>query len=252
MPRKIRFGLITIDNPPVNSLSSEVLSELKDVLDEISSDPAIKATIITGSGEKLFASGADINEFIQLDKAEGIRVVSQVKEVFSRIWLCPKPVFCALNGHALGGGLELALHCDFRTSIEKARFGLPEINLGVLPGAGGTQLLPRLIGLAKARWILLSGETISAKEALECGLVDRVVTDESLLKVTREMAYKIMEKPPLAITAIKKMLRLAQSLGLEEALKQETEAFGELCATEDKREGVRAFLEKRKAHFQGK
>jgi len=187
-----------------------------------------------------------------MDRSRGTETVSYVQEVFSKIWLFAKPVFCAINGHALGGGLEFALHCDFRVAVEGARFGQPEINLGVLPGAGGTQLLPRLIGLPKARWLLLSGQTLSAEEALSCGLVDRVVKAESLLEVTKEMAHQIAEKPPLGVQAIKKMLRLVQSPGLEEAMKKETELFGELCATEDKREGVLAFLEKRKARFKGK
>jgi enoyl-CoA hydratase/carnithine racemase len=144
------------------------------------------------------------------------------------------------------------LHCDFRVAVEGVKFGQPEISLGVLPGAGGTQLLPRLIGLAKARWLLLSGQTLSAQEALACGLVDRVVKAESLLESTREMARQIAEKPPLAVQAIRKMLRLVQSPALAEGMEGETEMFGELCATEDKREGVVAFLENRKAEFQGK
>lgn len=249
---KDTIGTITIDNPPVNSLSSEVLSALESALDKVSSSPSIRAVIITGGGEKIFASGANIKELVDLDKASGIRVVSRVKEVFAKIWLSPKPVFCAINGHALGGGLELALHCDFRLCTEEARFGQPEINLGVLPGAGGTQLLPRLIGLSKARWLLLSGETISASEALAFGLVDRVVKAGSLLGETEEMAHKIVEKPPLAIQFIKNALTLVQNPGLEEAMKKETEMFGKLCGTEDKKEGVLAFLEKRKARFQGK
>lgn len=249
---KNRIGTIIIDNPPVNSLSSEVLSSLESALDKVLSNTSIRAVIITGGGEKIFASGADIKELADLDKASGIGAVSRVKEVFAKIWLSPKPVFCAINGHALGGGLELALHCDFRLSTEEARFGQPEINLGVLPGAGGTQLLPRLVGLSKARWLLLSGETLSAREALEFGLVDRVVKAGSLLGETQEMAHQIVEKPPLAIQFIKNALALVQSPGLEEAMKKETEMFGKLCATEDKKEGVLAFLEKRKPHFRGR
>jgi len=243
---------ITIDNPPANSISSSVLSELESALDKVLSNTSLRALIITGSGDKIFASGANIRELADLDRASGIGVVSRVKEVFAKIWLFSKPVFCAINGHALGGGLELALHCDFRLSTEEARFGQPEINLGVLPGAGGTQLLPRLIGLSKARWLLLSGETISAREALAFGLVDRVVKAGSLLEETEEMAHKIIEKPPLAIESVKNALRLVQSSVLEEAMKKETEMFGNLCATEDKKEGVFAFLEKRKPRFRGK
>ena len=249
---KDTIGTIRIENPPVNSLSSEVLSALGRFLDKFLSDISIRAVIITGGGEKIFASGANIKELADLDKAGGLRVASRVKEVFAKVWLSPKPVFCAINGHALGGGLELALHCDFRVSTEEARFGQPEINLGVLPGAGGTQLLPRLIGLPKARWLLLSGETISAREALEFGLVDRVVKAGVLLGETEEMAHRIVEKPPLAIQSIKNALRLLQSPGLEEAMNEETEMFGKLCATEDKKEGVLAFLQKRKGRFEGR
>ncbi|MGD0485873.1 MAG: enoyl-CoA hydratase-related protein [Syntrophorhabdales bacterium] len=245
------IGTVTIDNPPANSLGKAVLTELASVLDDVSST-SIKALIITGGKGKIFVSGANIKELVDMDKDEGTRTVSYVQEVFSKVRLFPRPVFCAINGHALGGGLELALHCDFRVAVEGVKFGQPEISLGVLPGAGGTQLLPRLIGLAKARWLLLSGQTLSAQEALACGLVDRVVKAESLLESTREMARQIAEKPPLAVQAIRKMLRLVQSPALAEGMEGETEMFGELCATEDKREGVVAFLENRKAEFQGK
>ena len=246
------IGIITIDNPPANSLSADVVSGLKSVLDKVLNSPTIRVVIITGSGEAIFVSGANIKELVNLDSAGGMKLVSGVKEVFAMMRLSPKPVFCALNGHVLGGGLELALHCDFRVATEKARFGQPEINLGVLPGAGGTQLLPRLIGLSKARWLLLSGETISARDALACGLVDKVVNSDVLMKETEKMAQKIAEKAPLAIEAIKETLELVENPGLEEAMQRETELFGRLCATEDKEEGVSAFLEKRKALFKGK
>jgi enoyl-CoA hydratase/carnithine racemase len=247
-----RIGVITIENPPSNALSYAVLSELGSVLDEISSDASLGALIITGGKGKIFVAGADVKELADMDRSKGTQTASFVQEVLSRIRLFSKPVFCAINGHALGGGLELALHCDFRVAVEGARLGQPEINLGVLPGGGGTQLLPRLIGLSKARWLLLSGQTLSGQEALACGLVDRLATAESLLEVAKEMARQIAEKPPLAVQAIRKLLRLVQSPGLKEAMKEETELFGELCATEDKREGVLAFLGKRKAEFQGK
>ena len=247
-----RIGVITIENPPSNALSYAVLSELGSVLDEISSDASLRALIITGGKGKIFVAGADVKELADMDRSKGTQTASFVQGVLSRIRLFSKPVFCAINGHALGGGLELALHCDFRVAVEGARLGQPEINLGVLPGGGGTQLLPRLIGLSKARWLLLSGQTLSGQEALACGLVDRLATAESLLEVAKEMARQIAEKPPLAVQAIRKLLRLVQSPGLKEAMKEETELFGELCATEDKREGVLAFLGKRKAEFQGK
>ncbi len=157
-----RIGTITIDNPPANSLSYAVLSELGGVLDDISSNTSIRGLVITGGEGKIFVSGANVKELVDMDRSRGTETVSYVQEVFSKIWLFAKPVFCAINGHALGGGLEFALHCDFRVAVEGARFGQPEINLGVLPGAGGTQLLPRLIGLPKARWLLLSGQTLSA------------------------------------------------------------------------------------------
>ena len=130
---------------------------------------SVRALTITGGSKKIFVSGANVKELADMDRSSGTQTVSYVQEVFSKIWLFPKPVFCAINGHAMGGGLELALHCDFRVAVEGARFGQPEIKLGVLPGAGGTQLLPRLIGLSKARWLLLSGQTLNAEEAPHAG-----------------------------------------------------------------------------------
>lgn len=246
-----RIGTLTIDNPPANCVGKEVLPELGSALDEASLT-SVRALIITGGGSKIFVSGANIKEFVDMDKTDGTQTVTYVQEVLSKIWRFPGAVFAAINGHALGGGLELALHCDFRVAVESARFGQPEITLGVLPGAGGTQLLPRLIGLAKARWLLFTGQTITAQEALSCGLVDRVVTAESLLEATKEMAHQVAERPPLAVQAVKKMLKLMQSPGLADAMTRETELFGELCATEDKKAGVAAFLENRKAEFHGR
>ncbi len=246
------IGTITLDNPPANSLARVVLSELGGILDEASSVPSIRALIVTGGNGKTFVAGADVKELAEMDRSTGTETVLYVQEVFSKVSFFPRPVLCAINGHAMGGGLELALRCDFRIAVEEAKFGQPEINLGVLPGAGGTQILPRLIGLSKARWLLLSGGTVTAQEALACGLVDRVVKAESLFEVAKDMARRIADQPPLAVQAIRKLLKMVQSQGLEEGLRQEAEVFGELCATEDKKEGIAAFTERRKATFQGR
>ena len=163
----------------------------------------------------------------------------------------PSPTIAAINAHALGGGLELALHCDFRVAAENALLGLPEINLGVMPGAGGTQLLPQVIGLAKARWMILSGKVINAAAALQMGLLDRVVKGDDLLAEVSKMAASLAEKPPLSCKAIKEALLAGESLPFVDAIREESRLFGMLCVTQDKKEGVSAFLEKRKPKFEG-
>lgn len=246
------IGILTISLLPANPLSRKVTEDLNVALDELLGDKDIKCIVITGEGNKIFASGADIRELEALDETSAIELLSRVKEVLGKILACPKPVIAAINGHALGGGLELALHCDFRVAVESAKFGFPEIKLAVMPGAGATQLLPRLVGAAQAKWLLLTGETVTAKHALEIDLVDRVVKSDLLMDSTAEIGKTLSTKPPLAYHSIKKALEAGREMPFAQALQEETMLFGKLCATQDKAEGVRAFLEKRAPKFIGR
>lgn len=229
-----------------------MIEDLNGALDQILDDRDLRCLIVTGAGNKIFASGVDIRELEALDEAGGIKLLTHVKEVFWKLLECSKPTIAAINGHALGGGLELALHCDFRMAVEKAKMGLPEINLAVMPGAGGTQLLPRLIGIARARWLLFSGEMVSSEYALEIGLIDCMVKEDVLLNEATEMGEKLSAKPPLSYHAIKYALRAGSEMSFSNALKEETRLIGRLWSTQDKAEGIRAFLEKRQPKFEGK
>ena len=243
--------ILTLNHPPLNSLSRQVIEDLDRSISEVLADTTCRCLVVTGHGEKAFASGADIRELENLDEKSGTGLVARVKEVFGRIRSCSIPTIAAINAHALGGGLELALHCDFRVAAENARLGLPEINIGVMPGAGGTQLLPQLIGLAKARWMVLHGEIIDAEAALQMGLLDRVVNVDVLSAEVSKMAASLAEKPPLSYDAVKKVFLAREVLPFSDAMQEESRLFGMLCGTRDKKEGVRAFLEKRKPKFQG-
>jgi enoyl-CoA hydratase len=249
--RKNHISILTINDPPVNSLSSQVIEDLDTALTNVLAEKNCRGIVLTGYGKKSFASGADIRELETLGEKSAISLLTRVKEVLGKILACPKPTIAAINGHALGGGLELALHCDFRLAVEKAKLGLPEINLGVIPGAGGTQLLPQLIGMARARWLLFSGEMISAQRALEIGLIDHLVQENSLLTEAIEVCRSLSTKPPLAYHAIKKALQAGREMPFSYALREETNLFGKLCASQDKAEGIRAFLEKRPPRFKG-
>jgi enoyl-CoA hydratase len=243
-------AILTLNQPPLNPLSGHMIEALDRGLNEVLVDDTCRCIVVTGQGEKAFASGADIHELETLDEKEGALLVSRVKEVFDRIRSCLIPSIAAINAHAMGGGLELALHCDFRVAVENVRLGLPEINLGVMPGAGGTLLLPKLIGLAKARWMIMHGEIIDAKSALEIGLLDQVVKKDALQGAFK-IAASLAQKPPLSCQAIKKAFLAGEVLSFSDALEKESALFGALCATRDKKEGVRAFLEKRKPEFLG-
>ena len=246
-----KIAILTINNPPSNVLCSQTLAELDVALTKAMDSARIRGIILTGQGEKIFAAGADIRDLETFDEAKGVKAVTRDKEVFAKLFESSKPSVAALNGHALGGGLEMACSCDFRVAVKKAKLGVPEINLGVLPSLGGTQILPWLIGGARAKSLLLTGDAIKAQEALEIGLVDRLVDEDELMGEAMEMAVALSGKPPLAYQGIKKALRAAMEMPFSEALKEETRLFGRLCATQDKIEGVRAFLEKRPARFKG-
>lgn len=244
---------ITVNRPEkLNALNAEVITELGKALEQVYQDDSIKAAIITGSGPKAFVAGADITEFKGLDGKSGIALAKKGQdEVFDKIENSPKPIIAAVNGFALGGGCELAMSCHFRLCSDTAKFGQPEVNLGLIPGYGGTQRLTQLIGKGKAMEFMLTGNMIGADEALKLGLVNHVTTAGELLLKTKEILQSIISKAPLAVAAIISLVN-DSSFGKEGGLKKEIAAFGKLFDSEDAREGTTAFLEKRKAIFSGK
>lgn len=235
----------------LNALNKEVLEELNKVLDEIERNPVIKSVIITGAGSKAFVAGADITEFGGLNKEEAMALAKRGQDTFFRIENCRKPIVAAVNGFALGGGCELAMSCHFRVAADHAKFGQPEVNLGLIPGYGGTQRLVKLIGKGKAMELLMSAQMIDAKEAKELGLVNYVTAPEMLLEHTTQILSVINSKAPLAVASCIKAANAVfdeSQNGFETEIKE----FGNCFATEDMKEGVSAFLEKRKADFKGK
>jgi enoyl-CoA hydratase len=252
---------IRINRPDkLNALNKTVISELGEVVNEIYDNQEIKSAIITGAGPKAFVAGADISEFLGLGREQGQALSKKGSDIFSRIEHSPKPIVAAVNGFALGGGCELAMACHFRICDTSARFGQPEVNLGLIPGYGGTQRLPQLIGKSKALELMLSGTMIDAREALRLGLVNHITEPGELLSHTRELLLNIQSKAPLAIAKIIECVNVAtgdpytraesESIGNGHAFEQR--AFGECFATADMQEGAAAFLEKRKPDFKGR
>ncbi len=245
-------AILTINRPDkLNALSSKVHAEGVDALDELRKDTEIRVLVITGAGEKSFIAGADIGEFAEQTPVTQ-RNLFYEKTFFNSIDTFPKPVIAMINGFCLGGGCELALACDIRLASEKARFGQPEINLGIIPGGGGTQRLTRLVGEGKSMEIILTGDMIDAPTALQLGLVNHVFSAEELEAKTMEMANKIAEKSPIALQMAKEAVKLASRSNLDEGLRREVDLFAICFSTADKQEGVAAFLEKRKPVFKGK
>lgn len=244
---------ITINRPEkMNALNKDVIQELGAALDEVYQNNDIKTVLLTGAGEKAFVAGADISEFTSLDEAGGAGLAQKGQDaVFSKIENCPKPVVAAVNGFALGGGCELAMSCHFRTASEGAKFGQPEVNLGLIPGYGGTQRLTQLIGKGKAMELMMTADMVGADEAKSLGLVNHVFPAAELLDSTKKILQKIMTKAPLAVAAVIACVNEA-AYGNEQGLKNEIKRFGECFGTEDMKEGATAFLEKRKAAFTGK
>jgi len=240
-----------VDRPPVNALNSQLIKEIIETFEELGSNESVAVVILTGAG-KAFIAGADIKEIPFLNSEEGQKFSALGQEMTNRIDDSPRPVLCAIEGLALGGGCEVALACDIRVASENARFGQPEVNLGVIPGAGGTQRLPRLVGKGKAKFLLYTGDTIDALEAFRIGLVEKVVSPGNALNEAKKIAKKIMAKGPVAIALTKKAVNEGINLPLQEGLKVERENFGRVCETEDKNEGVKAFLEKRIPIYKGK
>src|SRR5580658_5424373 len=247
------LALITINrSEKLNALNQTVISELGEAFRVVREDASVKALILTGSGEKAFVAGADIGEISKLDAVEAERTSRRGQEIFRALETLRKPSVAAINGYALGGGLELAMCCTIRIASHNAKLGQPEVKLGIVPGYGGTQRLPRLIGRGRALELLLSGEPINAAEAHRIGLVNAVVPQCDLLSHSRAWLGKTLTNAPLALGLVMEAVDSGLNAGLEEGLRFEAAAFGVSAATEDRREGTRAFLEKRTAAFAGK
>jgi enoyl-CoA hydratase len=248
--RKENYALITLNRPDkLNALNTELFNELNDAITQIELDDSVKLVILTGQGEKAFAAGADIKELNQSDANSG-RIFSQHgSNVMRRLESLKKPVIAAVNGFALGGGCELAMSCHIRFSSDNAKFGQPEVNLGILPGYGGTQRLPRLVGVAKAIELTISAKIIGAEEAKAIGLVNQVYPQAELMEKTLEFANLVLSKGTLAVQASIDAIQHSTKLSPAEGLAYESKLFGEICGTDDFKEGTVAFLEKRNPNF---
>lgn len=245
------IATITINRPEVrNALNEKTWEELENVIDHISYNDTIRVCIITGGGDKAFVAGADVSWLHSRIPNDMFKVSAQ--NVCNKISQCSKPIIAAINGFALGGGCEIALACDIRYASENAKLGQPEIKLGILPGAGGTQRLARLVGIGIAKELIFTGKIIAADEAKEIGLVDKVVKPEELMKEVFKLAEDIVSKPPLAVQMAKRAINIGFATDLNTGLSYELAAQAILYGTEDKTEGTTAFLEKRKPTFSGK
>ena len=246
------IATITLNRPRVlNALDRETFAHLEMAFGHIAADPAIRCAIVTGAGERAFCAGADIRELNELGPAGALEFMAYGQAVFDAIAACPTPVIAAVNGYTLGGGLELAMACDIRLAADSAHFGQPEITLGSIPGWGGTQRLPLLVGLGKARELILTGTIVDAATAERIGLVNQVVPAEELMPAAREMARRIAGLPPVALALAKDAIRQVEG-DLAAGLRVEREHVATTFATEDQREGTRAFFEKRSPVFQGR
>ena len=243
---------ITINRPDkLNALNKTVMKELNEVMDEVYDNATIRSVILTGAGQKAFVAGADISEFVGLNAAEGMELARKGQQIFFRIENCPKPVVAAVNGFALGGGCELAMSCHFRIASENARFGQPEVNLGLMPGYGGTQRLVQLVGKGRAMEYLMTGNPMDAATALQFGLVNYVVPIDELIKKAKSILEIINTKAPIAIA---KSIQAANAVfdNKKNGFDLEIDCFGECFETQEMKEGTKAFLEKRKPAFTGK
>jgi enoyl-CoA hydratase len=250
---KDQIARITFNRPTVlNALNRKTMDELGDALNAARRDDSVRVLILTGSGEKAFIAGADINELAQRTPVDGKEFSLYGQEIIHRLETIGKPSIAAINGFALGGGCELALACTMRIASRNAKLGQPEVKLGILPGYGGSQRLPRLCGKGVAHEMILTGEMIAADEALRIGLLNRVTEQAELLATAESIARKIIANAPLAVKYAMEAVEHGMEMPQEEGLFLEATLFGLCCATEDMREGTRAFLEKRPAKFQGK
>jgi len=247
------IGIVSINRPKaLNALNAATIHELDKMFAELEKNDTVKVVIVTGAGEKSFVAGADITEMQHMTAIEGRSWGKLAQAVFNKIENLPKPVIAAVNGYALGGGCELAMACDIRIASEKAKFGQPEVSLGIPPGFGGTQRLPRLVGKGRAKELLFTGDMIDSAEAYRIGLVNKVVAQEELLAAAKTMAEKIMTRGPVAVALCKAAVNEGMDVDLESGVAYEAELFGLCFATTDQKEGMAAFVEKRKASFVGK
>ena len=247
------IALVTVNRPDkLNALNDTVITELGEFTSSLTGDASIRAAILTGVGTKAFVAGADIGELAGCDEVRARALSRKGSEIFRRIERCAKPVIAAVNGFALGGGCELAMACHMRLASENARFGQPEVKLGITPGYGGTVRLPRLVGRGRAIELLLSGGMVDAQEAYRIGLVNRVVASEQLIPESEKLLRSMLEHGPLAVGGCLRLVDEQEDLALDDALTLETSRFGELAGTTDFKEGTAAFLAKRKAAFEGR
>jgi enoyl-CoA hydratase len=247
------LALVEVNRPDkLNALNAATIRRLDEVLRDVRADDAVRAIILTGAGEKAFVAGADIAELATMGPIDGVQVSRDGQETFRMLERMPKPVIAAVNGFALGGGLELALACHIRIASTRAKFGLPEVKLGIIPGYGGTVRLPRLVGRGRALELMLTGDMIDAAEALRIGLVNRVEEPDAVLGAARDMARKMMANGPIALAMALEAVDRGMSTTIDDAQILESRLFGLLASTEDMREGMQAFLEKRKAEFRNR
>lgn len=248
-----RVLIITIDHAPVNALSPQIMEELAATIDEYQKNDTLKAAVLTGGGQLAFVAGADISEFTKLTSAAAAReFIGQGQRTFSKISQSPKPIIAAINGLALGGGMELAMACHIRIMGDRAKLGQPEINLGIIPGWGGTQRLTRIVGRAKAVELVLTGDQITAQEAYRLNLVNKVVPGGEVLKTAKDLAKKIAQKGGRAIAGAMEAIRMGTHMQLTDGLAYEADQLAILVTTEDAKEGISAFLEKRQPVFKDK
>lgn len=253
LEKKNNIGLIKINRPDkLNSLNRETLGELNNLLDELKDDFSVRVIIITGEGEKAFVAGADIEEINKLNKETALDFSLFGQSVFNKIENYNKPIIAAINGYALGGGCELAMACHIRFAAQNAKFGQPEVKLGLIPGFGGTQRMSRLIGLGKALELILSGDMISAEEAKSIGLINDVFPQNELLEKTFAFGEKISQMSMVTVKFILQSLIKGMNKNLSDGLNLEAELFAEACSTDDFIEGTNAFLQRRAAHFNDK
>lgn len=247
------IGYIIINRPEaLNALSSQVLADLNEVLDQVEKSEEIRVVIVTGAGEKAFVAGADIKEMDLMSPIQAFEYMTFANDTFTRLSDLRQPTIAVINGYALGGGMELALSTDIRIGFEKTVVGFPEVGLGIIPGFAGTQRMSRLIGTSRAKELIFTARTVKGQEAYDLGILNKLVPAEELLSSAEELAAAIMKNAPLAVEKAKHVIQVGAELPLKNAIRLETEAEALLFSTEDKLEGMRAFVEKRKAVFNRK